>query len=130
VRFRPGQKYFLKYKNWHSDPAPYLYVTSYTNEFVCGFNLHYLPNVRFKIPLDRYRRVNEKTWAKAYDNMVQMRMFRTFIELLDKTSEKKMSKATYQSLIKLVSRKHPWAMESYRKYHTSLLGIRIVQNVE
>lgn len=119
--FKPGETYYLRYINYHIDPAPYLYVVYSDRNYTIGWNLHYLPNIRFNIPLESYKRVKQSTWKKAYENMREAGMFKGFIDLLEHANKTKYSRAKFKALVKLVSRRYPWAMKAYRNYHTNKL---------
>jgi hypothetical protein len=121
--FLPGETYYLRYSEWNADPSPYLYVVYSDREFTEGWNIHYLPNIRFHMPLENYKRVNHETWKKAYENMKANGMFRGFTDILEKASEGPRAKGKFRALVQLISKRHPWAMESYRRYHTNKLRI-------
>lgn len=123
---KPTESYFIRYLNYHVDPAPYLYIIYSDRSYTTGFNLHYLPNIRFRIPIDRYKRVNEKKWQEAYLNMRKAGYFRNFLKTLDEAKEKGYSRSRMTALTLLVERKHPWAMEAFRRYHTSDIRIRTI----
>ena len=132
-----GQRYYLRYSHWHTDPRPFLYIVHADRDYTEGFNLHYLPNIRFRIPVDKYRAVNDSVWAKAYDNMRKAGMFYNFLALLDKAGGPIMdsngdgvpdevirNSHKFKAMVTLISDRYPWAMESYRKYHSRNLSIR------
>ena len=116
-----GQKYYLKYNNWHHDPVPYLFVTHWDRNYTKGFNLHYLPNIRFKIPIDSYRRVNEDKWAAAYENVKSIGLYKKFIIDLEMASQRKLSMSAWDIYTVYLARKYKFCMEAYRVYHTPLL---------
>lgn len=124
TRFDPGKKYYCRYQNWHVDPAPYLFVIWSRKDHTIGFNLHYLPNIRFNIPLEIFRRVQEQRFAKAFENMKKAGMFRGFLDLLDRYEQGKQSYARSQAFVDLVTKRHPWAMQAFRNYKTNQLRIR------
>ena len=116
-----GQTYYCRYLDFNIDPAPYLYVTYADRRIVKGWNLHYLPNIRFNIKIESYKMVTQPSWKKAYENMKRIGMFRGFTDILDLYSDGGYSMARFKSLVDLVSNKHPWAMKAFRHYHTGKL---------
>jgi hypothetical protein len=129
VRLQPGQKYFLRYRAYHHDPQPYLWVLWADRNYVQGFNIHYLPYIRFKVPVDRFRRVNEADFQKRYDAMIESGFFVPFNAFLEKVSKQKISKSRASSIREYVERRFPWSMEAFRKYHTNLLVLREEPNL-
>lgn len=124
ARLIPGETYFIRYLDYHNDPAPLLYVMQSDRNDTYGFNLHYLPQIRFRIPLDRYKRVSESKWARAFNNMKEAGQFKGFLEILEEARENEYSRLRYRAVLKLIQRKHPWAMEAYRHYKTPKIRVK------
>ena len=119
---KPGQRYYLRYKSFHVDPAPYLYVIRSDRKYTEGFNLHYLPNIRFRVPLDVYKRVNEVQWKKAFDGLTGIGMFKGFLKFLDDSTEANLSRERFKKIATYSMHKWEWTGLCYRKYHTKLLS--------
>lgn len=119
-----GEKYYLRYRNWHVDPIPYLYVVYRDRKLVEGYNLHYLPNIRFNIPIEVYRKKREKYFQEAYDNMTEAGHFKGLIRMLDYASANYSSHSQFRKLNRRIKAKYPWAMQSYRRYHKQQLRRR------
>ena len=126
---KPGQKYYLRYGNYHVDPVPFLYVIWSDRKHTSGFNLHYLPNIKFKIPTNVYKKLPEATFKEAFENLVGAGYFTGFLKLLEEASgDPKMTRKEYQRLSKHLMKKYPWSQKAYRNYHSNQLRIR--RNIE
>ena len=63
----------------------------------------------------------EKIWDKAFVNMRKSGFFKNFLKKLDTASDTLRSENEWKRFIQYTTLKYPWAMESYRKYHTRYL---------
>jgi len=122
---KPGDKYYLRYKKYHVDPLPYLYVISSDRKYVTGFNIHYLPNIKFRIPVDIYKKQPEERFIKAFNTMRIAGLFRGFLEKLEAASrDQGMSRKEYKTLAIYLMDKYPWSQKCFRKYFKKHLRIR------
>lgn len=124
MRLPVGKFYHLRYMDWHVDPYPYLFVTYSDSKYTEGFNIHYFPQIRFKLPIEKYRTVSKSVWENTFDTMTKNGRFKLFldelyrIEAMDRDAKTQMKRLTMWA-----QNKHSWSMLAYRKYHSNKLRL-------
>lgn len=124
TRFKPGKTYYLRYKNYHTDPRPFLWILWSDKKYTIGYNIHYLPYIRFKVPIDRYKSQSEARFQNYYNDLLAAGYFRPFVKFLEKVSEAKITKARATTIGSYLTKRWPWSQRAFRKYHTPLLVLR------
>lgn len=126
MEYKLGERYFLIYTKWHTDPRPYLLVTYYDRQKVAGFNLHYLASIKARRMPDGFKIQGEEAQQEDFSQAVARGYFYQPLKILNEASEKLKSRGQWRTLVATLSKRYPRIMESYRQYNRRYLWHREV----